>query len=97
MTNIEKIMLTEEEKKFCKAMEKVIPKLKAKIEEKKTIFVPVEDLAKDMDPKFNVKEITSFYFNTKMCLRANGIHAEPRTKNHKRVLLMRIRKPDDVW
>jgi len=97
MTRAERLMLTREDQKFCQAMEKVIPKLKAEIEKNNTILIPVKDLAKDMEPKFEIKDITSFYFRTKRCLRANDIHVEPKTKDHEHTLLMRTRTPDDVW
>lgn len=87
----------EKQKSFCQAMEKVAHKLKKEIEKKNTICIPVKDLAKDMEPKFEIKDITQFYFRTRQCLWDNGIHIEPKTKDHEHTLLMRTRTPDDVW
>jgi hypothetical protein len=97
MTRAERIMMTTGERKFCNAMEKIIHKLKAEIEKKNTILIPAKDLAREMEPKFEIKSISRFYFLVKICLRANDIHVEPKTKDYEPALLMRARTQEDVW
>lgn len=102
MTKAERVMMTTCEREFCKAVEKVIPRLKAEIEKKNTILIPVKDLAKEMEPKFEIEDVSQFYFRTKICLRAHDIHVEPKTiyhmtQDHEHVLLMRSRTQEDVW
>lgn len=82
---------------FCLAIEKVVPRLKKEIEEKNTISIPARDLAKEMGPKFQVKHPTIFYWGTKVCLWDNGIHVEPKRKDHEPTLLMRARTPEDKY
>lgn len=57
--------------------------------------MPVKDLAKEME--FDIKDIAWFYHRTKPCLRDSGIHIEPKTKDHKPILLIRTRTPENVW
>jgi len=50
-----------------------------------------------MGPKFEAKHITIFYWGTKVCLWDNGIHVEPKRKDHEPTLLMRARTPEDKY
>ena len=97
-----KIMITKGQRKkqfveFCNAIEKVVPRLKKEIEEKKTISIPAKDLAKEMGPKFLAKHPTIFYWGTKVCLWDNGIHVEAKTKDHEPTFLIRSRTPKDKY
>ncbi len=80
---------------FCQAIEKVVSKLEKEIDKKNTILMSAKDLAKEMGPKFEAKQPTSFYWGAKLCLWDNGIHIEPKKKDHELTLLMRYRTPDD--
>ena len=82
---------------FCNAIEKVVPRLKKEIEEKKTISIPAKDIAKEMGPKFQAKHPISFYWGTKVCLWDNGIHVIAKTKDDEPTLLMRARTPEDKF
>jgi hypothetical protein len=82
---------------FCDAIEKFVPRLKKEIEEKKMIYIPARDLAKDMGPEFLDKHPVSFYNGTKFCLWNNGIYVGAKTKDHEPTLLMRYRTKEDKF
>lgn len=81
---------------FCNAIEKVVPKLKKEIEDKKTIYIPARDIAKDI-PEFRDKHILNFYMGTKFCLWDKGIFVMGKTKDHEPIFQMRARTKEDKF
>jgi hypothetical protein len=82
---------------ICDAIEKVVPRLKKEIDEKKMIYVNARDLAKEMGPKFQDKHPVNFYWGTKFCLWDSGIYVGAKTKDHEPILIMRARTQEDKF
>lgn len=79
-------------REYCNAIDKIAPNLQNEINEKNTILMTMEDLAKKMGRKFKTKSI---YFGAKYCLFDKGIVINSIKKDHEHVVIMRSRTPDD--
>lgn len=81
--------------KFCNELKKIVPKLKKEIEEKNTISMTPEKLRDMMELQYRSKHPMTIYWDTKYCLWNEGIIVESKKTDHKSIIEMRTRTPED--